>query len=420
MLLGCIADDFTGAGDIANTLSRAGMRTGLFIGTTGETRGDVEAGVVALKTRSVPVAQAVAESLAALAWLKARGCRQFVFKYCSTFDSTPQGNIGPVAEALALALETAGVVVCPAFPANGRTVYQGHLFVHDRLLSESGMERHPLTPMTDPDIRRWLSRQCRRPVGHVDLETMRAGPAALRRALDAGATAGKLLIAVDAIVDEDLWTIGAALADAPLLTGGSGIAIGLPENFRRAGQITGAVAPIAAVTGHAAILSGSCSQATREQVRRYAQHRPAFAVSTAALMAGMPVADAALAFVKEHAGNAPLVFSTAEPAQVVAVQDEFGQEAVARATETLFGELARCAVAAGVRRLVVAGGETSGAVVKALGLRALAIGPEIAPGVPALLATIDGSALALALKSGNFGDGDFFTTAIAMLGGEDV
>ena len=219
--------------------------------------------------------------------------------------------------------------------------------------------------------------------------------------------------------DEDLWAIGTALADAPLLTGGSGIAIGLPENFRRAGQITGAVAPCAAV-GHAAILSGSCSQATREQVRRYAQHRPAFAVSTAALMAGMPVADAALAFLHEHAGNAPLIFSTADPAEVAAVQDEFGQEAVARATEALFGELARRAVAAGVRRLVVAGGETSGAVVKALGLRALAIGPEIAPGVPALLATIDGSALALALKSGNFGDGDFFTTAIAMLGGEDV
>ena len=418
MLLGCIADDFTGAGDIANTLSCGGMQTGMFIGVPDDTLTDFEAGVVALKSRSVPASVAVAESLAALAWLQACGCRQFVFKYCSTFDSTPEGNIGPVAEALAFALNTAGVVVCPAFPANGRTVYQGHLFVKDRLLSESGMERHPLTPMTDPDIRRWLARQTTCRIGHVGHATVRSGPVALGSALAAGAAAGELLIAVDAIAEEDLWTIGAAAAAAPLLTGGSGIAVALPENFRRAGQIGSKVPSLAPVRGRAAVLSGSCSQATREQVRKYAEHRPAFAVETAALMAGEPVADAACAFLEEHAGNAPLIFSTADPAQVVAVQNTFGREQVAEATEALFGELARRAVSAGVRRLVVAGGETSGAVVKSLGLRTLAIGPEIAPGVPALLASAGGSPLALALKSGNFGDVDFFTRAVAVLGGE--
>lgn len=419
MLLGCIADDFTGAGDIANTLSRGGMLTGMFIGAPDGKPSKFEAGVVALKTRSVPASVAVAESLAALAWLQACGCRQFVFKYCSTFDSTPEGNIGPVAESLARALKTAGVVVCPAFPANGRTVYQGHLFVKDRLLSESGMEHHPITPMKDPDIRRWLARQSSCRVGHVGHATVRSGPDALRSALAAGRAAGELLIAVDAIADEDLWTIGAAAADAPLLSGGSGIAIGLPENFRRAGLIGRSASSITPVHGRAVVLSGSCSNATREQVRKYAGHRPAFAIETSALMAGEPVLDAACAFLDEHAEKSPLIFSTADPAQVVAAQKQFGRDVVAQTTEALFGDLARHATSTGVRRLVVAGGETSGAVVNALGLRMVTIGAEIAPGVPALLAEINGGPLALALKSGNFGDIDFFTRAVALLGGEN-
>ena len=418
VLIGCIADDFTGAGDIANTLSSGGMHTGLFVGTPQDVVTDFEAGVIALKTRSAPVAEAVAESLRALAWLTARGCRQFVFKYCSTFDSTTQGNIGPVAEALACALGTGGVVVCPAFPANGRTVYQGHLFVKDRLLSESGMEHHPLTPMTDPDIRRWLTGQCTGGVGHVNFATVRAGPDALRAALAAAAVAGERLVVVDAVADDDLRAIGAAVASAALLTGGSGIALALPANFRKAGLITGVFRAAMPLAGPALILSGSCSNATCAQVRRYADQHPAFMVETAAMMAGEPVVDAAWAFIEVHADSAPLIFSTADPAQVVAAQDKFGREPVAMATEVLFGELARRGVAAGVRRLVVAGGETSGAVVKSLGLRTLTIGPEIAPGVPSLRSVAGAVPLSLALKSGNFGDVDFFARAVKMLGGE--
>ena len=341
-----------------------------------------------------------------------------MFKYCSTFDSTTEGNIGPVAEALARKLGAAGVVVCPAFPANGRTVYQGHLFVNDRLLSESGMERHPLTPMTDPDIRRWLTRQCTSPVGHVSHATVRAGPDELRIALAAAAGVGERLVVVDAVDDDDLRTIGAAVAGAALLTGGSGIALALPTNFRDAGLIGGVVPAVTPVVGPAAILSGSCSNATRVQVTRYANQHPSFMVETAALMAGEPVVDAAWAFFEAYADSAPLIFSTADPAQVVAAQDKFGREPVAMATEALFGELARRGVAAGVRRLIVAGGETSGAVVKSLDLRTLTIGPEIAPGVPSLRSVSGATPLSLALKSGNFGDVDFFARAVKMLGGE--
>lgn len=227
MLIGVIADDFTGASDIANVLARgrgAGLRTTQFVGLPREAApADCEAGVIALKSRSVPAEEACRQSLRALDWLLRQGCWQIVFKYCSTFDSTQEGNIGPVAEALAAALNVRGVVVCPAFPAAGRTVFQGHLFVGDRLLSESGLQDHPLTPMTDPDIRRWLQLQCREPIGHAALGLVRQGPDALAAALRAAARAGQRLVVVDAVEDADLVVVGTAAKDARLVTGGSGV-----------------------------------------------------------------------------------------------------------------------------------------------------------------------------------------------------
>ena len=412
MLLGCIADDFTGAGDIANTLAGGGMRTRVFT-SADAVNGDCAAGVVALKTRSVPVAEAVARSLAALAALRAAGAAQIVFKYCSTFDSTPAGNIGPVAEALAAALGVGGVVVCPAFPATGRKVFEGHLFVGDRLLSETGMSKHPLTPMTDPDIRRWLGHQTTAPPGHVDLAVVRAGSAVIRAAL---AASGATLVVVDAVNEDDLRTIGTAVAGAPLVTGASGIAIGLPNNF----GISGGNAGRAAVAGHgpALVLAGSCSVATHAQVAAYGGDNPAFEIDIERLLEGGPVLAEALAFAARH--DAPLFYSTAAPDRVAAAQARHGEARTAAAVEAMFGELARAGVARGVRRLVVAGGETSGAVVAALGLNALDVGAEIDPGVPMLGARLaDGSALALALKSGNFGGPDFLARAVRMLAGAE-
>lgn len=417
MLLGCIGDDFTGSSDLANTLAKGGMRVTQFSGVpNGPAEPDVEAGIVALKSRTIPPAEAVALSLAALDWLVNQGCRQFLFKYCSTFDSTPEGNIGPVIDALMQRLGTDRTIVCPAFPATGRSIYQGHLFVGDRLLSESGMEHHPLTPMTDADLRRWLAPQTKQGVGHVAATTVfRGGPAILEAMADEVA-AGRPVVVVDAIRDADLLAIGAAAKDLRLLTGGSGIALGLPENFRAENLLASEASTWVGSGGPAAILSGSCSTMTRTQVARYAETSPAFEILPERVMAGEQSPDGAVNWALEQTGGVPLIYSSADPEAVKAAQQRFGRDALAARLEEFFAEIARQLCAAGVTRLVVAGGETSGAVVEGLGLSALAIGPEIAPGVPAVKAS--DRPLWLTLKSGNFGDADFFQTALSVLKGE--
>jgi len=418
MLLGCIADDFTGASDVANTLCKGGMATVQFVGVpgAGETAPACEAGVVALKTRSIRAAAAVGESLAALDWLRRQGCRQFLFKYCSTFDSTPAGNIGPVAEALLDALGAPVAVVCPVFPATGRTLFMGHLFVKDRLLSESGMEKHPLNPMTDPDIRRWLRRQTRGEVGLLPYAVVRRGADAIRAGLDGEAAARRRLVVVDAVTDDDLLAIGAAVAGHALVTGGSGIALGLPENFRRQGLLRGVVPPFAAAEGPGVVLSGSCSEASLGQVAAYLDVHPGLAVDPAALIGGKISPESAVAFVRERIERSPIVYSTADPAAVRAAQERFGRDKVAHAIEGFFGALAARLAETGVTRMAIGGGETSGAVVTALGVKRLRIGPEIDPGVPALAAEGD-RPVRLALKSGNFGGVDFYARALSVMEG---
>ena len=411
MKLGCIGDDFTGSSDLANTLAKQGMRVVQYSGVPeGPADPRVDAGVVALKSRSIPVAEAVAQSLAALEWLKAQGCTQFFFKYCSTFDSTPEGNIGPVADALADALDAHSVIVCPAFPGTGRSVYLGHLFVKDRLLSESGMQNHPLTPMTDPDLRRFLSLQTTGSVGHVGAETVFQGGPAIAKALESERAGGHRLIVVDAIRDNDLMEIGAAANGLKLVTGGSGVALGLPKNF---GCEPGSV-PWQGQSGPVAILSGSCSNATRAQVARHRDDHPTREVKAEDVIEGR-LAPETLADWLMASGNMPLAYSSADPDVVAEVQARYGREAASEALEGFFAEVARQIVAGGVTRLITAGGETSGAVVEGLTLSQLEIGPEIAPGVPALRA---GPNLTVALKSGNFGGPDFFVEAAQVLAGD--
>ncbi|MGN6549853.1 MAG: 3-oxo-tetronate kinase [Pararhizobium sp.] len=416
MLLGCIADDFTGASDLAHTLAKGGMRTVQFSGVPADDDApDCEAAVVALKTRSVPAKEAVERSLDALAWLQRQGCRQFFFKYCSTFDSTPDGNIGPVAEALLAALDAPSAIVCPVFPATGRTLFMGHLFVGERLLSESGMENHPLNPMPDADIRRWLQRQTTLGVGHVPYARVRQGAEAIGAALEHEAKAGRPLVVVDAVVDPDLIAIARAVAGHRLITGGSGVALGLPENFRAQGLLRDAGSDFTPVKGPAAALSGSCSSASLAQVRTYLKSHPGLAVEAGDLLSKRMSSERALDFVRQHSQEAPIIYSTAEPEKVRAVQQEHGRERVAAAIEGFFADVAAGLVATGVSRLVVGGGETSGAVVTALKLRHMLVGPEIDPGVPALAA--DGARpLRLALKSGNFGAVDFYEKALGVLG----
>ncbi|MEJ6397475.1 3-oxo-tetronate kinase [Yoonia sp. 208BN28-4] len=406
MKLGVIADDFTGASDIALTIAEAGMTVAQFSGVPDAGRSDVDAGVVALKSRTAPVADAIAQSVAACDWLIGQGAKQIIFKVCSTFDSTPQGNIGPVLDALADRLGAGPVIVCPAFPENGRSVYMGQLFVGDVPLNESGMQDHPLTPMTDADLRRVLAAQSHRPVTHIAAPTVWSGADAIRDALpDRGH------VIVDAIRDDDLRTIGLAALGLPLLCGGSGIALGLPANF----GATPSMPHWTPVTTRGVVLSGSCSRATRAQVAAFRKDAPALEVTVDAIVAGDITPQTVVNWILVQS-VAPLVYSSADPDDVAAAQAKHGSDTAARAIETLFADVARALVDAGFGRIVVAGGETSGAVVTALDARALDIGPRIAAGVP--MVRIAGFDVALALKSGNFGDVDFFAKALAQMAGD--
>lgn len=417
MLLGCIGDDFTGSSDLANTLSKQGMACVQYVGVPDEpAAAHVEAGVIALKSRSIDPDEAVRQSLEALQWLQAQGCTQFFFKYCSTFDSTPHGNIGPVADALAETLGAHKVIVCPAFPGTGRSVYNGHLFVNDVLLNESGMQNHPLTPMTDPDIRRWLAPQTRHSVGHVAATHVFDGSEAIKSALEAEHAAGKRLIVVDALRDVDLIEIGKAADQLPLITGGSGVALGLPDNFAQRGQISQKSAPWRGQQGKCVGLSGSCSTATRRQIALHRQTNPTFEIDARDVITGTLAPNTVTDWLLT-ADGVPLAYSSADPAVVAAVQAEFGRAKSAEALETFFATLARQLVDAGIGKILTAGGETSGAIVEGLQLTTLEIGPEIDPGVPSLRAS---DALVIALKSGNFGAEDYFAKAARILGSGDV
>ncbi|MDI3422008.1 3-oxo-tetronate kinase [Streptomyces luteolus] len=417
--LGCIADDFTGATDLANNLVRAGMRVVQLIdvpapGTPGPV--DADAVVIALKSRTTPAEEAVEVSLRALDWLRSVGAEQIYFKYCSTFDSTRDGNIGPVTEALMDALGTDFTVATPAFPDNGRTVFKGHLFVGDVLLSDSGMRHHPLTPMTDSNLVSVLRSQSARPVGLIDHTAVAAGADEVLDRIEELRKEGFGAAIVDAVSNDDLVTLGAAVKGLPLVTAGSGLAIGLPANWGF--EPSRAAAGLPEPAGLQAVVSGSVSTATNGQVREFlSTGRPAFSVDPLRIAAGEDVAGEALAFAARHLADGPvLVYSTETPDTVKSVQGRLGAAEAGELVEQTLARVARGLVDLGVRQLAVAGGETSGAVVRALGLTGLRIGPQIDPGVPWCAAALPGGdTLHITLKSGNFGGPGFFMDAFARL-----
>lgn len=419
MLLGCIADDLTGATDLALMLTRSGMRTVqvMDVPTAGAELAGFDAVVVALKTRTCPVGEAIDLSLRSCDALVALGARQIFFKYCSTFDSTDEGNIGPVADALMTRLKTDFTIACPAFPANKRTIYLGHLFVGDMLLGESPMKDHPLTPMRDSNLVRVLQRQTRGKVGLVPFGAVAKGADAIGEALQAARARGERYAIVDALTDMNLYDIGTALADMKLITGGSGIALGLPSNYVRRGEMTATppTAAMRAAPGRAAIIAGSCSEATRNQIEAAkAAGIPAIQLDPLSLVGGtQSVAAIVQQAVAANATQPVLVFSSADPARVKGIQAELGRDRAGQFVEHALAEIAKSLTAAGFTRLIVAGGETSGAVVQGLGISTLEIGPEIDPGVPWTRAV--GRDLVLALKSGNFGARDFFLKAWSRL-----
>jgi len=419
-LLGVIADDFTGATDVASMLVRAGLRTVQTIGVPQGPVPEADALVVALKSRTAPVDEAVRESLAAATWLRAAGVRQLYFKYCSTFDSTPTGNIGPVSEALMALMETDLTVVCPAFPENARTVYQGHLFVGDILLSDSSMRNHPLTPMRDASLLRLLQPQlpAGRRVGLVAHDVVGQGASAVAARLDVLRDGGASYAVLDTLDNDDLMSLGSACVDLPLVTGGSGLALGLAEALRAAGRVPARneATRLPVPPGRQAVVSGSCSAATNGQVAHWiAEGRPAWRMEAARLAfdSADTLAREALDWASRQGGAPVLVYATATPEDVRLVQGSLGVDQAGAAVERCLALVASGLIDHGVTQLVVAGGETSGAVVKALGVDQLRIGPTIDPGVP-WTATRQPNLL-LALKSGNFGTPNFFSKALAQV-----
>ncbi len=420
MLLGAIADDFTGATDLCSMLVRGSMRTVQLIGVPrlDDPVPEADAVVVALKSRTAPVREAVDESLAALAWLRAAGARQFFFKYCSTFDSTDSGNIGPVADALIAQLGCGFALACPAFPANSRSVYQGHLFVGSALLNESGMEHHPLTPMKDANLVRVLSRQTEGKVGLVPYAIVEQGGGAIRQAMLGLQAQGNRYAIVDAVSDAHLLAIGKAAADHMLITGGSGVAMGLPANFRSSGLLParGDAGALPRLSGNAAVLAGSCSRATLAQLGFALDRLPVLQLDPLAQPDSERMVGVARDWIADKLGETPVVIAaSAPPDDVQALQQKLGRDAAGALVEQTLARIAEDLVAGGVRRLVVAGGETAGAVVSRLGVRSLRIGEEIDPGVPWTYAEGGSTPLLLSLKSGNFGAPDFFVKAFAAL-----
>lgn len=416
VFFGAIADDFTGATDLASMLARAGVPVNLRIGVP-DTNADMAAfEVIALKSRTAPLDEAVGQSRAALRWLRAGGAQRIFWKYCSTFDSTAQGNIGPVAEALMGDLGVTQTLYCPSFPENARTVFMGHLFVGEQLLSESPMRDHPLTPMRKSRLVDVLRPQLRGEVGQVTLPVVAQGAEALSEALANLRKSTVPHVVVDAVSNEDLATIAQVAADMTLVTGGSALAQHLPALYAAAGALEGADHATAVPVSNPGtlVLSGSCSAMTRVQVSAYLAHARGFRLDPLEL-ASEGVAPAR-AWLRAQAPEAPkIIYATAEPASVAAAQDRLGVARAGVLVEDALAQLASDARDLGIGRIVVAGGETSGAVTRALGVTQLRIGAEIAPGVPWTHADSEGVALALALKSGNFGGPDFFQDALAML-----
>lgn len=419
LALGCIADDYTGASDLANTLTRNGLRT---IQTIGVPRDDLilpdaDAVVVSLKSRSIAAPEAVARSRAAERWLRGRGAAHVLFKICSTFDSTDAGNIGPVMDALCADAGETLALVTPAFPETGRTVYQGHLFVGPVPLNESPLKDHPLNPMHDANLVRVLARQSANKVGLIDLAVVTDGTDAIRARVARLAGEGVRAAIIDAVFARDLEAIGAAALDHRVSVGASGLGLGLARALARSGAAADDNSSTAqAVGGFAACLAGSCSQATLAQVAAAESAMPVLRLDPSRLLVGGDEVARALRFARERLAQGPvLIASSASPDEVVAVQKAHGREAAGHAIEQAMAAIAEGLVAAGVRRLVVAGGETSGAAVDRLRLPAFVVGPEIAPGVPVLRTAGIDQEMVLALKSGNFGGPDFFSDALKLM-----
>lgn len=422
MILGIIGDDFTGSSDIANNLKKSGMQVSMYAGVPNLSPDDAkkqptEAAVIALKTRTVPIEEAIKESLKALNWLKESGCKQFIFKYCSTFDSTKDGNIGPVTDAIMEELGADFTIACPSFPDAGRTVYYGHMFVNGKPLNESGMEDHPLTPMTDHNLVRWLNYQTKKEVGLIDFETISQGSDKIKQKIISLKKDDIKYAIVDTTNNKEFDAICEGIKDLLFLTGGSGIALGLPKIYKNKGLLSENNFDLPQNISNSVILSGSCSRATLEQINIYKVNNPSFYISPDEVMNNIKLVEEVYIWIKENESLSPLIYSSSDSNNVSAKQKQFGQEILANKIEGFFEKISHKLVNDSFGKFISAGGETSGAIIKGLGVEELKIGKEISPGVPALWSpnSNGGKPISVTLKSGNFGQSDFFSRALIAL-----
>ena len=422
MKLGIIGDDFTGSSDIANNLKKSGMQVSMYAGVPNllpeeAKKEQTDAAVIALKTRTAPIEDAIRDSLEALSWLKDCGCEQFIFKYCSTFDSTKEGNIGPVTDAIMENLNTDFTIACPSFPDAGRTVYFGHMFVNGKPLNESGMENHPLTPMTDHNLVRWLGHQTKNNVGLVDSQTISEGENSVKKKIENLKKNGYKYAIIDTIKNDDFDIICNAVKNLPLLTGGSGIALGLPKIYKDRGLLSASNFQIPENNSNAIILSGSCSVTTINQINIYKENNPSFYISPDEVINNEDLIEKVLSWIKDNETQSPLVYSSSDIKSVSEKQKQYGQELLANKIEKFFELLSKRLVKDNFGTFISAGGETSGAVIKGLGIQELKIGKEISHGVPALWSpeSNGNKPVFVTLKSGNFGQDDFFTKALKAL-----
>lgn len=422
MKLGIIGDDFTGSSDIANNLKKSGMQVSMYAGVPNllpeeAKKEQTDAAVIALKTRTAPIEEAIRESLEALSWLKDCGCEQFIFKYCSTFDSTKEGNIGPVTDAIMEKLNTDFTIACPSFPDAGRTVYFGHMFVNGKPLNESGMENHPLTPMTDHNLVRWLGHQTKNNVGLVDSQTISKGENSVKDKIENLKKNGYKYAIIDTIKNDDFDIICNAVKNLPLLTGGSGIALGLPKIYKDRGLLSASNFQIPENNSNAIILSGSCSVTTINQINIYKENNPSFYISPDEVINDKDLIEKVLSWIKDNETQSPLVYSSSDIKSVSEKQKQYGQELLANKIEKFFELLSKRLVKDNFGTFISAGGETSGAVIKGLGIQELKIGKEISHGIPALWSpeSSGNKPVFVTLKSGNFGQDNFFTRALKAL-----
>ena len=422
MILGIIGDDFTGSSDIANNLKKSGMQVSMYAGVPNLSPDDAkkqptEAAVIALKTRTVPIEEAIKESLKALNWLKESGCKQFIFKYCSTFDSTKDGNIGPVTDAIMEELGADFTIACPSFPDAGRTVYYGHMFVNGKPLNESGMEDHPLTPMTDHNLVRWLNYQTKKEVGLIDFETISQGSDKIKQKIISLKKDDIKYAIVDTTNNKEFDAICEGIKDLPFLTGGSGIALGLPKIYKNKGLLSENNFDLPQNNSNSVILSGSCSRATLEQINIYKVNNPSFYISPDEVMNNIKLVEEVYIWIKENESLSPLIYSSSDSNNVSAKQKQFGQEILANKIEGFFEKISHKLVNDSFGKFISAGGETSGAIIKGLGVEELKIGKEISPGIPALWSpnSNGNKPISVTLKSGNFGQSDFFSRALIAL-----